>query len=67
MAERVGFEPTDARTSPVFKTGSLNRSDTSPTCYSTYSSYHVLVNLSMINLQGNSIGQQHLKLCGKEI
>ena len=30
MAERVGFEPTDAFTSPVFKTGSLNRSDISP-------------------------------------
>lgn len=30
MAERVGFEPTDAYTSPVFKTGSLNRSDISP-------------------------------------
>ena len=30
MAERVGFEPTDVHTSPVFKTGSLNRSDISP-------------------------------------
>ena len=30
VAERVGFEPTDAFTSPVFKTGSLNRSDISP-------------------------------------
>ena len=30
MAERVGFEPTDAHASPVFKTGSLNRSDISP-------------------------------------
>ncbi len=30
MAERVGFEPTDVFTSPVFKTGSLNRSDISP-------------------------------------
>ena len=30
MAERVGFEPTDAFTSPVFKTGSFNRSDISP-------------------------------------
>ena len=26
----MGFEPTDAFTSPVFKTGSLNRSDISP-------------------------------------
>ena len=30
VAERVGFEPTDACTSPVFKTGSFNRSDISP-------------------------------------
>lgn len=30
VEERVGFEPTDARTSPVFKTGSFNRSDISP-------------------------------------
>ena len=30
MEERVGFEPTDAYTSPVFKTGSFNRSDISP-------------------------------------
>ena len=30
MAEMVGFEPTDALTSTVFKTASLNRSDTSP-------------------------------------
>lgn len=30
MAEMVGFEPTDAFTSTVFKTASLNHSDTSP-------------------------------------
>lgn len=30
MAERVGFEPTALDESPVFKTGSLNHSDTSP-------------------------------------
>ena len=30
VAERVGFEPTDACASPVFKTGSFNRSDISP-------------------------------------
>ena len=30
MAERVGFEPTDACASPVFKTGSINLSDISP-------------------------------------
>ena len=30
MAERVGFEPTDACTSPVFKTGSFDHSDISP-------------------------------------
>ena len=36
MAERVGFEPTvPSLGSPVFKTGSLNRSDISPNrpCY----------------------------------
>ena len=30
LAERVGFEPTEARASTVFKTASLNHSDTSP-------------------------------------
>ena len=30
MAERVGFEPTETCASPVFKTGSLNHSDISP-------------------------------------
>ena len=30
MAERVGFEPTDACASPVFKTGSFDHSDISP-------------------------------------
>ena len=30
MADGVGFEPTDACTSPVFKTGALNRSATHP-------------------------------------
>ena len=30
LAERVGFEPTDARTSPVFKTGAFNHSAISP-------------------------------------
>ena len=30
LAERVGFEPTDPRGSPVFKTGALNHSTTSP-------------------------------------
>ena len=30
LAERVGFEPTDAFTSPVFKTGAFNRSAISP-------------------------------------
>ena len=33
MAERVGFEPTDAFTSPVFKTGAFNRSAISPCFY----------------------------------
>lgn len=32
MAERVGFEPTEACTSLVFKTRALNHSTTSP-CY----------------------------------
>ena len=31
LADGVGFEPTDAFTSPVFKTGALNRSATHPT------------------------------------
>ena len=30
LAERVGFEPTNACALPVFKTGSFNRSDISP-------------------------------------
>jgi hypothetical protein len=30
MADGVGFEPTDACTSPVFKTGALNHSATHP-------------------------------------
>ena len=30
MAEGVGFEPTVGLTTPVFKTGTLNRSDTPP-------------------------------------
>ena len=30
MAEEVGFEPTDGRPSPVFKTGAFSRSATPP-------------------------------------
>ena len=30
MAEGVGFEPTDACTSPVFKTGAIDHSATLP-------------------------------------
>ena len=30
MAERVGFEPTEVLPSLVFKTSTINRSDTSP-------------------------------------
>jgi len=30
VAERVGFEPTDAFTSAVFKTAAINHSATSP-------------------------------------
>ena len=33
VAERVGFEPTALDESPVFKTGSLNHSDISPTLF----------------------------------
>ena len=33
MAERVGFEPTETCASPVFKTGSLNHSDISPSAW----------------------------------
>ena len=40
MAERVGFEPTDAFTSPVFKTGSLNRSDISPNRFQAQIEYY---------------------------
>ena len=33
----MGFEPTDAFTSPVFKTGSFDRSDSSPNfCYNIF-------------------------------
>ena len=41
MAERVGFEPTGPFGSPVFKTGSLNRSDTFPQI-GAYIYYHIL-------------------------
>ena len=49
MAERVGFEPTDAFTSPVFKTGSFNRSDISPNAglQSRELSYHIKSGLSI--------------------
>ena len=30
LAEKVGFEPTVGLTTPVFKTGTINHSDTSP-------------------------------------
>ena len=30
MAERVGFEPTVAYTTPLFESGTFNHSDTSP-------------------------------------
>ena len=44
MAEMVGFEPTDALTSTVFKTASLNRSDTSPRAKKIVSNSAALVN-----------------------
>ena len=42
VAEKVGFEPTDAFTSPVFKTGSLNPSDTSPSARHSFESAFIL-------------------------
>ena len=48
VEERVGFEPTDARTSPVFKTGSFNRSDISPQIISTTDRI-ISKNLSFVN------------------
>ena len=36
MAERVGFEPTEACTSLVFKTRALNHSTTSPKVHKDY-------------------------------
>ena len=38
MAEEVGFEPTDGRPSPVFKTGAFSRSATPPNGVHTTSS-----------------------------
>ena len=42
MAERVGFEPTDARASPVFKTGAFNRSAISPDLVPRFPQTHVI-------------------------
>lgn len=42
LTERVGFEPTEACTSAVFKTAALNHSATSPMCYNIlYNEYSV--------------------------
>ena len=49
LEERVGFEPTDARTSPVFKTGSFNRSDISPSQRVVL--YHIIFVLSTLFLK----------------
>ena len=49
VAERVGFEPTDARASPVFKTGAFNRSAISPQCACTL--YHTFGDLSTDTLK----------------
>ena len=49
VAERVGFEPTDARASPVFKTGAFNRSAISPQC--AHLLYHTFADLSTDTFQ----------------
>ena len=44
MAEWVGFEPTDAFTSPVFKTSTLNHSDITPLFVNIITLFHSAVN-----------------------
>ena len=44
MAEWVGFEPTDAFTSLVFKTSTLNHSDTTPLFMNIIALFHSVVN-----------------------
>ena len=67
VAERVGFEPTDAFTSPVFKTGSLNRSDISPNrCQVQVEYYHTSLHLSTLKCKKNQIkifGKFEKKTC----
>ena len=44
MAEWVGFEPTDAFTSLIFKTSTLNHSDTTPLFMNIIALFHSVVN-----------------------
>ena len=44
LAEWVGFEPTDAFTSLIFKTSTLNRSDTTPLFVNIITLFHSAVN-----------------------
>ena len=60
LAERVGFEPTDAFTSPVFKTGAFNRSAISPfvkanLCQKQIRFYHPRSRLSTQNARSRRI------------
>ena len=60
LAERVGFEPTDAFTSPVFKTGAFDHSAISP-CVKVHSTqtqdllYHRGLCLSTINKERKDV------------
>ena len=63
MAERVGFEPTDACASPVFKTGSFNRSDISPSCEGCPSLEHLKYDtISPSNLSSGFLDEAPKKL-----
>ena len=72
LAERVGFEPTDAFTSPVFKTGAFNRSAISPDNEFTSNSqtqelyYHIEV--LFVNIKYENFHRTcSLLLCAKEL
>ena len=56
LAGKVGFEPTDARTSPVFKTGAINPSAISP-CQSWMQElcYHLFSPLSIFTPSNRSL------------
>ena len=51
MAERVGFEPTEACTSLVFKTRALNHSTTSPCYFDIIRQICLLVKFQQIPLE----------------